>query len=133
MPGQVDAVRVELARFDELLHLRDADPARHRGERVEVARGLVEDEVAVPVAPQRVHQREVGDDRLLEHVLAGRARHVEGADVLHRRRDGDAAGAVVPARQAALGDLRADAGLRVERGDARRRRRAASRRACPAG
>ena len=43
---------------------------------------------------------------------------VERADVLHGRRDRDAARAVVPARQAAFGDLGADAGLRVERGDA---------------
>src|SRR6478752_3400015 len=28
--GQVDPVRVELARFNEALDLRDADPARHR-------------------------------------------------------------------------------------------------------
>ena len=65
-----------------------------------------------------VHEREVGDDRLLEHVLARRPADVEGADVLHRRGDRDAARAVVASRQPALGDLRADAGLRVERRDA---------------
>ena len=70
MPGRWMRVGVELARLDELLDLGDADPAGHRGERVEVARRLVEDQVAVPVALERVHEREVGDDRLLEHVLA---------------------------------------------------------------
>ena len=48
--GQVDCVGVELAGFDELLDLGDADPAGHGGERVEVAGRLVEDQVAVPVA-----------------------------------------------------------------------------------
>src|SRR4029079_4164507 len=47
---QMDAVRIEFARLDELVDLRDADAAGHRGERVEVARRLVEDQVPVPVA-----------------------------------------------------------------------------------
>ena len=38
-------------------------------QRVEVARGVAEDEVAVPVALPGPHQAEVGDDRLLQHVL----------------------------------------------------------------
>src|SRR6478735_9424215 len=66
---QVDRIRVEIPRLDELLHLCDADPPRHRRERVEVARGLVEHEVAVTVALGGVHEREVGLDRLLEHEL----------------------------------------------------------------
>jgi hypothetical protein len=74
-------------------------------ERVEVARGLAEDEVAVPVALPGPHQAEVGDDRLLEHVLLA----VEDRVSLAARRP-HVAVAVVPPRQAALGDLGADAG-----------------------
>lgn len=117
--GQVHGVGVEHSGLDELLDLHDADAPGHRGERVEVARRLVEHEVAVAVPPPRVHEREVGDDRLLEHVVAGPTRDVEGAHVLGGRRDGDASGAVVAAGKPALRDLRADARLRVERGDAR--------------
>src|SRR5690606_21331209 len=62
--GEVHLVGVQLAGLDELLDLRDGDPAAHRGERVEVARGLAEDEIAVPVALPRPHEPEVGDDRL---------------------------------------------------------------------
>ena len=57
-----------------LLDLGDGDPAGHRGQRVEVARGLVEDEVAVPVAAAGAHQREVRRDRLLQHALAAAER-----------------------------------------------------------
>ena len=46
-PGQVHLVGVQGAGLDELLDLRDRGPSGHRGERVEVARGLGEDEVAV--------------------------------------------------------------------------------------
>ena len=60
------------------------DPAAHRGQRVEVARGVAVDEVAVPVALPGPDQPEVGDDRLLEDVLA---RPVELAGLL--RRGGD--------------------------------------------
>ena len=113
IPGSVDVVGVELARLDELLDLGDRDPPGHRDQRVEVARGLVEDQVAVPVALRRAHQREVGDDRLLEHVLAA----VEDARLLRRRGERDRPVRRVAPRQAALGDLRADAGRRVEGGD----------------
>ena len=53
MPGRWTCVGVELARLDELLDLGDRDPAGHGAQRVEVAGGLVEDEVAVPVALRR--------------------------------------------------------------------------------
>ena len=71
--GGVDVVRVELAGLDELLDLGDRDPPAHRGERVEVARRVAVDEVAVPVALPGAHQPEVGDDRLLQDVLAALA------------------------------------------------------------
>ena len=57
--------------LDQLLDLGDRDPPAHRGQRVEVARGVAVDEVAVPVALPGPHQAEVGDDRLLQHVLRG--------------------------------------------------------------
>src|SRR5690606_26830938 len=47
------------------------------------------------------------------------ARDVEGAHVLDRRGHGDLAVGAVATRQAALGHLRAHAGLREEGGDAR--------------
>src|SRR3954454_23562468 len=68
-PGQVHAVRVEVSGLDELLHLRDRDATGHGAERVEVARALVEDEVAVAVTDESVHETEVGGDGLLEHIV----------------------------------------------------------------
>ena len=65
-----------------------------------------------------MHEREVGRDRLLEHELARLARELERLHGLRRARDRDRPVGVVPPRQAALGDLRADARLREERGDA---------------
>src|ERR671912_1535670 len=75
---QVHGVRVELAHLHELLDLRDAHPAGHRRERREVAGRLVEDEVAVPVALEGVHEGEVRGDRLLEHELALLTCELEG-------------------------------------------------------
>src|SRR6188768_3229814 len=46
---QVDVVRRQVAGFDELLDLGDRHPAGHRTERVEIAGGVAEDQVAVPV------------------------------------------------------------------------------------
>src|SRR5262249_1741997 len=57
---------VDLARLDELFDLGDRDPAGHRAQRVEVARGLVVDEVAVPITHRGPHQREVAHDAELE-------------------------------------------------------------------
>ena len=86
-----------------------------RAQRIEVARRLVVHQVAVTVAAARAHEREVGDDPLLEDVVAA----VVGARLLLRRRDRDRAVGRVAPRQAAVGDLRADAGRREERRDAR--------------
>src|SRR5262245_59326193 len=68
--GQVDLVRAQLARLHQVLDLGDGHPSGHRAQRVEVARRLVEDQVAVPVADERVHHTEVAADGLLKHVGA---------------------------------------------------------------
>ena len=106
-----DRVGVERARLDELLDLGDRDRGRRRHHRVEVARGAAVDEVAEAVAPERLHEREVGLQRRLEHVVAP----------------------VDDARLLALGDDGAVAGRREEAADARRRPRGCARRTCPAG
>ena len=116
--GQVHGVGVEVARLDELLDLCDAHAPGHRGQRREVARRLVEHEVAEAVALQGVHEREVGGDRLLEHELVRLAGELEGLHGLGAARDRDRPVGVVPTRQAAIRDLRADARLREERRDA---------------
>src|SRR5947208_59148 len=60
----VHVVGVELTGLHEVLDLGDADPPAHRRQRVEVARGVAIDEVAVPVALPGADQPEVGDDRV---------------------------------------------------------------------
>src|SRR3546814_6828547 len=50
--------------------LDDADLARHRAGRVEVARGLAEQQVAGLVGLPGLDQRDVGDQCGLEHVMA---------------------------------------------------------------
>ena len=78
MPGRVDVVGVDLAGLDEILDLGDRDLAGGRHHRVEVARGLAVDEVALGVALPGVDEREVGDEAGLEHVVLA----VELADFL---------------------------------------------------
>src|SRR5438270_418906 len=112
--GQMHLLGIERARLHELLDFRDRDLAGHRAQRVEVARRFVEHEVAVTVADARAHQREVGDDAFLQHVVAA----AERAHVFFRRRERDRAAGVVAPRQTAVGDLRADARRRVETRDA---------------
>ncbi len=50
MPGGLDLVGIQFARFDEILDLGDGDAARRRGRRIEVPGALPVDEVAVPIA-----------------------------------------------------------------------------------
>ena len=109
----VDVFRVQFARFHEFLHLGDGDPARHGAERVEVHGGGVEDEVAVAVALPGVDQAVVGCQRFLQDVV----NPVESPHFLGCGGDGNAAVGVVLLRQAAVGHLRAHAGLGVEGGD----------------
>ncbi|CAK7285883.1 hypothetical protein SGPA1_40143 [Streptomyces misionensis JCM 4497] len=106
-------VGVDLAGLDELLDLGDRDAPGHRGQRVEVPRGLAEHEVPVPVAPDGPDEGEVGADAALQHVLGA----VELADLLGRRSKCHPAVSVVAPRQSAVGDLRAHAGRGVEGGD----------------
>ena len=58
--------------------------ARHRDERIEVARGLVEDQVAVAVALPGAHESEVSGDALLEDEGAFFAAESEGPRLLGR-------------------------------------------------
>src|SRR5690606_17041114 len=83
--GEVHLVGVQLAGLDQLRGLADGDPARHRCGRVEVARGLAEDEVAVAVALPCAYEPEVGDDRLLQHERLLALSGGEGARLLGGR------------------------------------------------
>src|SRR5436305_14829806 len=67
---RVNAVRIELARLDELLDLGDADLSRRRRHRIEVPRGLPVDEVAEAVGLLRGGEREVAHDAALHHLHA---------------------------------------------------------------
>src|SRR6185503_14424126 len=58
--GGVNVVRVDLAGLDQVLDLGDRNLAGSRHDRVEVARGLPVDEVALSVALPGVHDRKVG-------------------------------------------------------------------------
>src|ERR1700722_7392955 len=66
----VHVARIDLARLDEFLDLRDRDSPSRRAQRIEVARRLIVDEVAVPVAARCAHEREVGGDPFLEGAVA---------------------------------------------------------------
>src|SRR5215475_2682402 len=110
---QMDGVRIELAGLDEFLDLGNGDLASHGTERVEVAGALVEDKIAVRVALGCADQPEVADDALLEHVRTA----AELPSLLCRRRHGHGTVRGVPPRQPTVGDLRTDAGRRVERGN----------------
>src|ERR1700712_613834 len=78
---QMHVLGVERAGLHELLDFRDRDLAGHRAQRVEIARRFVKDQVAVPVADAGAHEREIGDDALLERVVAS----AERAHVFFRR------------------------------------------------
>src|SRR5205085_5930354 len=93
----MDAVGIERADRHDLLDLGDADLAAGGGRQVEVARGLAEHEVAALVRLPSLDDRQIGADAAFEDILLP----VEFLDLL------------------ALGDLRAEAGLCVESGDAR--------------
>ncbi|KOV93739.1 hypothetical protein ADL04_26540 [Streptomyces sp. NRRL B-3648] len=67
---QMNLVRAEDARIDEFLDLGDGHPAGHGGRRVEVARGLVEDEVAVAVTASGTDEGEVAGDGFLQDMVA---------------------------------------------------------------
>ena len=97
MPGRWMLVGIERSGRHDLLDLDHADLAAHRRRRVEVARGLAEDQVAGVVRLPGLDDRQVGDDAAFQDV----GLPVELLVLL------------------ALGDHRADAGLGVEAGNAR--------------
>jgi hypothetical protein len=116
--GQVNVVRIDLARFDQFVDLRDGDAPGHGGDRVEVSGGFLEHEVAVAVAARSAHQRVVRDDGLLEHVFLLATEGGERTRLLRRGLHRDLAIRPVAPRQAALGDHGSDAAGGEERRDA---------------
>ena len=74
----MDLIRVQVV--DEVLDLGDGDPGALGGLGIEVADGLLEDEVALAVGLVGVDQPEVGTDRGLKDVLLA----VEDAGLLRR-------------------------------------------------
>src|SRR5688572_11485788 len=85
---RVDAVGIERTRFDELLDLGDAHPARGRGHRIEVPSSLPVLQIAEAVAAPCGDKREVADDAALHHVHPA----VELARLLPLGDDGAVAG-----------------------------------------
>src|SRR4051812_20412028 len=67
--GRDNRFRIETAEVDGLAHLRDRALRRGRHDRTEVPRRLAIDEVPPAVAAVGLDQRDVGVDRMLEHVL----------------------------------------------------------------
>src|ERR1700757_1405529 len=110
-PRGVHVGRVDFARFGQVLNLSDGDPACHGTVRIEVGGRRMVDEVAVPVAFERVHQREVSSDSSLQYV----SDTVEFAGFLRRRGNRHSTVCVVAPRQAAVGHLRPHARGSVER------------------
>ena len=64
-----DVVGIDLARLDQVLDLGYRHLGRGRHHRIKIARGLAIDEVAFGVALPGMHDRQVGDDAALHHVL----------------------------------------------------------------
>src|SRR5579862_1020571 len=60
--GEVHLFRIDLARLDQLFNLHDGDVARHRAQRIEVARRFVKDEITGAVPNGRAYQRVIADD-----------------------------------------------------------------------
>ena len=61
-------IGIDGAGLDDLLHLRDGDTSSGRHHRIEVPRRAPVDQIAEAVALPCLHEREVGPERLLEHV-----------------------------------------------------------------
>jgi hypothetical protein len=80
----MNLVRGEFTGFEQVLDLGDRDSPCHRGERVEVAGGGVEHQVAVPITLPRTHQGVVGEDCLFEDELAVLPVDVEASGVFGR-------------------------------------------------
>jgi len=115
---KVHLVGRDLAGLDELLHLGDREPGRHRAQGVEVARSHAEHQVSVSVAPVGPHQRDIWAQGLLHDEDLFLAVPVEDCVRLGTADHGNGAIRCVSQRQAALGHLGADAGPGVEGCDA---------------
>src|ERR1700741_3140239 len=112
-PRGVHLGGVDLARFDQVLNLRDGEPARYGTVWVEVRGRRMIDQVAVPVAFEGVHQCEVSADGSFQHV----SDPVEFAGLLRRRGNRHRTVWVVPPRETAVGHLRPNPRGGVEGGD----------------
>src|SRR5882757_2880279 len=110
--GRDDVVGIDRARLDQVLDLRHRHLARGRHHRIEVARGLSIDEVALGIAFPRVHDGEVGDDPALEDI----ARTVDLALLLALGDQGARAGPREEGRNAgtAGADALGERALRIE-------------------
>src|SRR5271156_6835757 len=67
-PRGVHVGGVDFTWFEQVLNLGDGDPARHGAVLIEGGRRRVIDEVAVPVAFERIHQCEVSADGPFQYV-----------------------------------------------------------------
>src|SRR5271167_2154806 len=114
----MNGVRVDLARFDEVLDFGDGDPATHRCQRIEVSSCAAKHQVAVAVSLPGPDETEISDDRLFEDELPITITSREDSRVFGWGGLRHGAVAVVFPRQASLGDLGADAGRGEERGNA---------------
>src|SRR3954451_21608041 len=64
----MNLVGLQAAYFDQFLDLGDGNASSHGAQRIEVAGGLFEHEVAQAVSSLGLHDGEVAHDGLLEHV-----------------------------------------------------------------
>ena len=94
--GKVDAVRIEAADRNNFFDFDNADLAAGGGGLIEVARSLAKNEVARRIGFPCLHDGEIGEDAAFEDIILT----VEGLHVL------------------AFGNLRSDACLGIEAGDA---------------
>ena len=110
-PRGVHVGGVDFTWFDQVLNLGDGDPARHGAVRIEIGRRRVIDEVAVPVAFERMHQCEVSADGPFQYV----SDTVEFAGLLRRRGHRHGTVRVVAPSETAVGHLRPYPRGRVKR------------------
>src|SRR6266705_1815684 len=65
----MNALRVDLPRLHEALHLRDRQARRRGHDRVEIARRLAVLKIAEAIAPVRLHQGKIRGERGFQHVM----------------------------------------------------------------
>lgn len=81
--GRVNVLRVDVARRHQPFHFGNCDLARHRAQRIEIARRLIVNEVAVTVADARANESVIANDAFFQYVFTT----VETASFLLRRGD----------------------------------------------